>query len=378
MGLRHGFGARNIRSFSMMRAHVSQLFASVPHRRLVAPLVFTFSLQLLLGHAGALSAPHVLVAAAPPAGVVGGGDFVHGVIDLDRSVEFYQQAFGLEVIASLPPGGPPVGKPVGDKRMQALTNNGGAFFRSATFRLPNSALTLTLIESTNAAPMPQGRVGMARPTDKGTSLLRLRVPDIDAALARIEATYEGEVVSAARTPTRGTPKQMVVRDRDGFLIELIESDATAGLGAAVVLTAVNAEAKVAFYRDILGFVLAAGEWDQSSGALASLGEAGGALRLTRGQIPGTPIPFEIREYRGVRQRHGVVTFCAQPGSAWLRVVVRDMDEMVTTLLREHVFIASAAVQPVLMDGVRHLMLRDPDGVFVELIEQSPKRSHSAE
>ena len=163
----------------------------------------------------------------------------------------------------------------------------------------------------------------------------------------------------------------MVRDLDGFVVELREPAQSGDDAAAkVILTAVDITRKLTL-SDQLGFQFRTGQPESGKELLASVSQETGSLRRSGSMIPCTRIPFEIRDYQGFRQKRGAVSYSAQPGAGWLRFHVRDMDETVRTFLENRVYIASAAMQPIEIYGERHLLIRDPDGVFIELIERKP-------
>ena len=56
------------------------------------------------------------------------------------------------------------------------------------------------------------------------------------------------------------------------------------------------------------------------------------------------------------------------GVGWIQLVVRDVDALMKTFIERRVRIVSTALQPVDFDDSRRVVVRDPDGVYVELIQ----------
>jgi catechol 2,3-dioxygenase-like lactoylglutathione lyase family enzyme len=151
-------------------------------------------------------------------------------------------------------------------------------------------------------------------------------------------------------------------DPDGFLMEVVQ-----GSGAGIVLTAADPDEKLRFYRELLGFDLQRGEWER----VLSAAHAPVSVRRSIGRVPGTDVPFEIREYQGLHQRRFYPSTMGQDGVAWIQLLVRDLDALMRVFIAERVLIVSTGLQPVVVDdGTRRVVVRDPDGVFVELIERT--------
>jgi catechol 2,3-dioxygenase-like lactoylglutathione lyase family enzyme len=138
--------------------------------------------------------------------------------------------------------------------------------------------------------------------------------------------------------------------------------------ANIVLTAANASEKLEFYREILGLSLSTGEWEQDAASLAALGLKAGRIRRTVGVVPGTDVSLEIVELDGVPHRRFFPVKMGAAGVGWLRFVVRDLDALMATITANRVLVVSTGLQPVQFADSRRVVVRDPDGVLVELIE----------
>jgi catechol 2,3-dioxygenase-like lactoylglutathione lyase family enzyme len=255
--------------------------------------------------------------------------------------------------------------------LQALMNVGGAYYRIATLSLPDSGFQMQLVEMINNDPLSAlrgRRQTSALATEAGGLLLRLPVPDLDTLSTRIRNQFAADVLSIGGKPAGSTVKRFAFRDgEDGFVVECVQS---AGLSrAGIVLVAAHVEKKLAFYRDILGFNLMSGEWERDEAALQAAGAGSGMIRRHGGTVPGTSVPFEIDEYRGFHQRRFYSPIMGQAGVGWIQLFVRDVDALMHTFIERHVRIVSTALQPVDFDDSRRVVVRDPDGVYVELIQR---------
>jgi catechol 2,3-dioxygenase-like lactoylglutathione lyase family enzyme len=107
--------------------------------------------------------------------------------------------------------------------------------------------------------------GEARATDPGTAGLLIQLRDLDSVLAALKKTG-APIVSRSTGPVGiasqdGSARAIVVRDPDGYLVEVAQSPAAGGsaagniLGAAMGRTVTDMEATRKFYHDLLGFEL---------------------------------------------------------------------------------------------------------------------------
>jgi catechol 2,3-dioxygenase-like lactoylglutathione lyase family enzyme len=309
--------------------------------------------------------------------VVGIGDFPHGTANIEQSIAFYRDVLGFELLSTRPPmAGGRMGANVYDARLQALMDVGGAYYRIAHLRIPGAGFRVQLVEMINNQHVIGAR-GRRQPsalhTERGGLMLRLPVIDVDRLFARIRDGVLGDVLTPGDGPVAAEPRRFVFRDEtDGFLVEVVQArpgapSGPAGSGSAgIVLTAANAEQKLRFYRDLLGFELHSGGWEHDPAA--GDGASAGMVRRSVGRVPGTAVPFEIDEYRGISQRRFYPTTMGQDGVGWLQLLVTDLDGLMRRLIEERVWIVSTGLQPIAFDGSRRVVVRDPDGVFIELIE----------
>lgn len=128
----------------------------------------------------------------------------HGisVADLERSLSFYRDALGFEVIDRYT---------LDDEGLSAAV---GAETTGRFAQLDGGDARVELVEYDAGQPVPQAAV-----YDTGATHLGIEVEDIDAAY---EALPDGvEAVSGPRTTGSGT-RICFLRDPDGTLVELLE------------------------------------------------------------------------------------------------------------------------------------------------------------
>ena len=138
------------------------------------------------------------------------------VSDLDRSLAFYVDALGLELVRRAPTTSVA-------ERILCLP---GAKGDVAFVAIPGTSAVLELTSFTGVETHPAS----ARPCDPAHGHICLYVEDLDATYARLEslgyASRAGEVLTIPDGPLAGS-KSVYMIDPDGFHVELFES-VTAG------------------------------------------------------------------------------------------------------------------------------------------------------
>jgi lactoylglutathione lyase len=137
------------------------------------------------------------------------------VADLDRSIAFYRDLLGLELIAHWVRDQPYI---------QELVGYPGVELNVAVFRFPHSESFLEILEYRNVDKHPID-TGNANP---GTAHFCVYVPDLDSLHARlVEAGVQ--FLSAIKSPTVGPnsgAKVIYMVDPDGIRVELLETRLT--------------------------------------------------------------------------------------------------------------------------------------------------------
>jgi catechol 2,3-dioxygenase-like lactoylglutathione lyase family enzyme len=272
--------------------------------------------------------------------VVGVGNFIHVVADLDRSIEFYHDALGLEMN-----GAPGPRAFSANAIVSSLYNAPGAQSRVASFKIPDSDMAVEIVEfqGLNAPPVK------ARFFDPGAITLTLPVTDIEAVKTRLHRIKELEWISASAL---GLVK---VRDPDGIFVELED---TRGPGARVrtpevqLTIAVEDTAKTKkFYSEVLGFY------------------GGSRPEFVALHVPGDafPVSFSAPNYA---ERKSVHSEIHDPGSGVLRLRVDDFDGIVKALTAAGAVVVSAG-EPVSLGQNRAVILRDLNNLFLQVLGPNP-------
>jgi lactoylglutathione lyase len=137
------------------------------------------------------------------------------VADLDRSVAFYHEILGFEIIFAWNPQAPYI---------RELTGYPDADIHAAILRLPGSEVVLELLEYRNVERTPVD----TRTANPGTAHIAFFVDDLDSLYADLTARGVRSV-SPPVTPTIGPNtggRAVYLIDPDGIRVELIQTFST--------------------------------------------------------------------------------------------------------------------------------------------------------
>ena len=132
----------------------------------------------MLWNAGLRGQTSTPPAASSKGAVIGTGTFTAFVENMDRSLAFYRDAFGMEVPA-LPASGERPYNPT-NPQLFAMFDIAGARERHQSARVPGTRITVELMEIQDV----EHRTIPLRVQDPGSATLVLLVRDVDAVLAR--------------------------------------------------------------------------------------------------------------------------------------------------------------------------------------------------
>jgi catechol 2,3-dioxygenase-like lactoylglutathione lyase family enzyme len=274
--------------------------------------------------------------------VVGVGTFIHVVANLDKTIQFYGNDLGLELTGAAGPRAFAANAVV-----EGLYDAKGSQSRVAVLKIPGSPLGVEFVEFKDASQKP------VHPNiqDPGASMLVLQVRDLNAVMLRLE--QDGAPVIGAG----------VVKDPDGFFVELVQSPES---GAKLMLTVDSTDRTLRLFRDLLGFQPEVGQsFVKDKDRLKKLGLRNASYRSSAAKVPGTSFEVDFIEFKGI-ERHPVSAGIHDPGGGVLRLVVRDVDALLSTLKSAGVPVVSVGGELVTL-GARHfVILRDPDGFFFQL------------
>ena len=326
-----------------------------------------------------LTLPVLLLGQQTPATpVIQFQNLAHAVDSLEKTVPFYRDVIGLTVGASDPLATQPTAL---NEDMSKFTGTQGAKLRAAVLSVPNAPFGFELTEFTgttrkNFVPNLQ---------DPGVATLVLQIRDMDQMFAKLKAA-KTTIVTAGGEPVNpsGNPgskmRGLVVRDPDGFFIQLIQPDplpasaansADMVLGGSVNLSIEDSVRTVTFLQDAIGFVVSrpTGQLGTSAVAATLINLPGAQWRITHGSIAGTTLDFGLIEYVGV-PRAKAAPAAADPGSPALTMVVRDIDAAVDQWKKAGGTVFSTGGKAIKRaNGTGNVFVRDINGLMYELISR---------
>jgi len=332
-------------------------------------------------------APALPATPSPQAAVTGIYNWIHGTADLDRGYAFYHNVFGIELAPSpfgaqqRSPNAPPEklrsrAEAATDPLVGNLTNTGGARFRNAFMKLPNTEFGLELSEFNGI----EQRTEHANLWDPGACTLILYVRKIDSVWMALK-TAQAPIITVSGKPVRlpNGARSLFTRDPDGFLIQVVESPGgSAGgdivTGTAIGLTIADWEQTLRYYRDLLGFKITSEQpFTSDKVVLDLMGLKQGEFRNRVAYVPGTSARVEFYEFKGVAaspKRWRI----QDPGSPQLQLQVADLDPLIERTKAASYRFVSVGAAPIQRPVARFIFTEDPNGVLVEFVH--PNRSRA--
>jgi predicted enzyme related to lactoylglutathione lyase len=316
---------------------------------------------LALGHA-------IVFGQAQPAdsakgAVIGTGTFTGFVENMDRSLAFYHDAFGMEVPALPASGARPYNPP--NPQLFIWFDIVGAKERHQSARVPGSRVTVELMEIQDV----EHKTIPLRIQDPGAATLVFVVRDIEATFSRAKqagasvATPGGKPIALA-----DGGRAILIRDVDGRFIELRQP---ASVGTVLpegnildmrLAIAVNDMGQTTrFYRDVLGFVVEGGDGflaDRPTQQLTGLATA--QTRRSRVQAPGSMLWIEFVEFKGV-DRSPLRMRIQDRGAARLQLRAQNVDALVARIRDAGLKVGDAVPIPPNLKGA---LVADPNNFFL--------------
>ncbi len=311
---------------------------------------------------------------APAGDVVGAGNFIHMVADIERTVGFYTTLLGVQANDEAR-NWPYYREFKSVDKVDVMYNIPGGKFKNTTFTVSNSDLVLEFFEwEGNKTPPVESRV-----FDLGVPMIVMQVRNIDTVIDAVKK-HGGSFVTPNGVPVRfGNRRVLVVRDPDGYFIHVTNLDGPPpapepgnSIGATLRLTASDANQTAHFFETVFGFnVYEAPELTEDP----LMGRAMGLNTLTQrwaaSTVPGSTLPVQFAQYEkldGKKVDQGL----PRPGTAMLRMRVRDFDASLTKARAAGATLAPGNESPtVLGNGTRMLVVLTPDGMLLQLAEAAP-------
>ena len=292
---------------------------------------------------------------------------IHAVQDLDTTLAFYRDVFGLNGTAQDFP----------NPAVPQLTNAPGVTLRLSMLRLPGKMLfELTHFKGVDRKP------ARAAYTDPGAGSIVFYVRDLDAAVAKAKKA-NAPIVTTGGVPVEittasGKARSILLRDPDGFFIQVVQETPAAGAPegnvhrVSLAYTIDSAESTAKFYNGMLGLELTGpSAFSKDPATLKLVGAPEGTeFRKLTGVLPGPPANVEFTEFRGV-PRTKFHLRVRDPGAPAMAIQVINLNGMVAEMKAAGVNVISANGQIVDFGGGTHtIFVEDPNGMNLEVFERS--------
>lgn len=304
----------------------------------------------------------------PPVGaVLGTGAVTSFVEDMDKSLAFYHEAFGMDVPA-LPESG---ARPYNPSNVQlfAMFDIAGAKERHQSARLGDARVELMEIQQVAHKTIP------LRLQDPGTVTLVFLTKNVDSALAKAQKAG-APVVTAGGKPVQlaDGSRSVMIKDIDGRFIELRQpappaaADAPDLTGMRVSIAVGDMAKTLAIYRDLFAFHV---HEDKELGGDAQLraltGLSTAEFHRVVVQGPGNSLPLELVEYSGVdRQAHDIRI--QDRGAARMQVRADDVGMLVDKMKAAGLRVVSLGRGPVpIPPNFMGALVADPNNFFLTVI-----------
>lgn len=309
---------------------------------------------------------------APAGLVVGLGNFGHTVANLEKSVEFYHDVIGLELAR------PPAAFAT-NEAISRMTDTVGGQSRIAVVKVPGASWGVELINYKDVERTP----AHPRFQDPGAANLSIRVRDLDPILAGLKKTGAHILTLGGEPSSRGGKARVIfVQDPDGFVVEINQPDPLPEastppsnvIGGGIEITVADAEKAARFYQDVLGFQGLPGgnlSFNGDKTMTDTAGTPGAQFRQRRAVVPGTSTPVAFMEFKSI-ERNPLHTRVSDPGAAVLQLRVRDAAAAMNALKAAGASVVSVGGEPAdIGNGVHIAIVRDPNNLFLELIQPPP-------
>jgi catechol 2,3-dioxygenase-like lactoylglutathione lyase family enzyme len=292
---------------------------------------------------------------------------IHAVNDLDTTLAFYRDVFGLNGNAQDFP----------NPAVPLLTNAPGVTLRMSMLALPgNMRFELTHFKGLERKP------ARAAYTDPGAASIVFYVRDLDAAVGAAKKA-DAPIVTTGGMPVevmtaKGKARSIILRDPDGFFVQVVQEAPAAGAPAgnvhrvSLAYTMESADATAKFYSGMLGVDLSGPSAFMKDPAVAKLVGApeGTEFRKLTGTLPGPNAYAEFTEFRGV-PRTKFHLRVRDPGAPAMAVQVNNLPGMIALMKSAGVNVLSANGEIVDFGGGTHtIFVEDPNGMNIEVFERT--------
>jgi catechol 2,3-dioxygenase-like lactoylglutathione lyase family enzyme len=305
-------------------------------------------------------------------------NWVHSTADAERAFAFYRDVLGLQLApspfvpnAAAPEGIRPWSAVVPDELIWQLTDTKGSRARTVFMRAPNTPFGLELSEFIEIPRTERA----ANPWDPGASRLIFRVRDLSAVAVKLAARSAPIVTLGGGPVSARAARSVLVRDPDGYLVELRQASAAEMaaaapgqiVGTSIGLTVESTPRALELYRGLLGFDVRE-TWQASSAELALNGLDTGRLELTRTAIPGVDVIFADFTLNGAAVAEPFRWRIQDVGAPQFQLEVRGLDALLERTAAAGYRFLSIDARPIRRPFGRFVFLYDADSILVEYAE----------
>jgi catechol 2,3-dioxygenase-like lactoylglutathione lyase family enzyme len=369
--------------------------------------VVVFGLMLLMATPIAFAQTSWATLDAPPTGIALAGDVLRPghlgrqISDVEEYIHFYHDLIGLELrgpreqprrfgqnrglqeVASLAQGVP---NPYEQASRVVLLPIPGTAAATAGPEMTIEAIEIKGIKSSPFTPAL---------TDPGASYLKLIVTDLDKTLDALKGervpviTAGGNPIELSGWPgITGKIRAVVVRDPDGYPVELVEATpapattAAPGskvLGARVTVVVDDLEKTARMYQSLVGpglkfwlslTLIGDATYEQLTGTHSQ-------FRLAEAMVPGSPVVMELIEYKN-HSKHFHRPHFQDPGAAHFLFMSKDDDVMIDRVKAANLHTTSPSNAPVFIaPTTRMFFVTDPQGFWLEFMDNGVKKDPTA-
>jgi catechol 2,3-dioxygenase-like lactoylglutathione lyase family enzyme len=315
------------------------------------------------------SASFIFSQAELPAPVLDGGNMVMISRELPEAVEFYRDFVGVDFMGQIRAWAPVT------SGLADMYDAKGGRQRNHTLRVQGSTLRLELSEIKDIPTNPV----RPRIQDPGAMTITFLVRDIDQIMAKAQQMHVEIVTPGGKAmnimDNDGPARVIFVKDPTGYYVKLLQRNPLPAstvpptsnvLGGWMGITVRDTDETVKFYHDMMGFQFHS---DPAFVTNKALMEASGIpaaqYRRSVAMIPGTKLPMEFIEYKGVDRKPVTGTTIHDPGVPIMRLVVRDIDAVQRNLKALNVPIVNWSGMPAFQVSSFFMMVRDPNYFFFE-------------
>lgn len=292
---------------------------------------------------------------------------IHAVEDLDTTLAFYRDVFGLK--------GTPNDFP--NPAVPLLTNAPGVTLRLSMMPLPgNMRFELTHFKGLERKP------ARAAYTDPGAASIVLYVRDIDTVVANAKKA-NAPIVTTGGAPVeiitpKGKAQSIIIRDPDGFFDQVVQETPAAGAPegnvhrVSLAYTMESAEATMKFYNGLMGVQLSGPTAFSKDPAMLKLVGAPTSVEFRKltSTLPGPQVYVEFTEFRGL-PRTKFHLRVRDPGAPAMAIQVNNLTGLIANMKAAGVPIISTNGEIVDFGGGTHtIFVEDPNGMNLETFERT--------